>query len=214
MSNTTPPTATAPPIPGLGKVGEAAAVWVHCATLKRWRDNPKKYPSDKINAIAASMKRFGWGSAVVAHSPENPEVSIGHGRLLAAELLGVDVAPVRYVEHLTPAELHALAVADNALSERQVWDQALLEQVMRNELIGAPIDLSVLGFSTARLNKLLAEAPAVKVIHVETSTLRAEFFVSVRGQMPSQPEVLELLRTALAAIEGVHVEIGGVMGGK
>ena len=207
MSNPTMTTTSA--IPGLGKVGEAAAIWLPIASLKRWQDNPKRATPQHIQGIADSMKRFGWGAVIVARSPDEPEVMIGHTRMLAAALLGVEIAPVRWMIHLTPAEAHALAVADNALGSSPKWEDDALEHILRNELIpDGKIDLRVLGFTEKRLDTLLADVAPPDVLEIAVSALRDEFFLSVRGPVPTQPKVLEIVEAQLRAVAGVHVDLG------
>lgn len=49
---------------------------------------------------------------------------------------------------------------------------------------------------------------------IETSPLEAEFYLSARGPLPAQPEALERLRAALAALPGVAVHVGLVGGAR
>lgn len=198
-------------IPGLGKEGEAAAVFVGLGKLRGWEHNPKKATAEDIQDIAASMRRFGWGSPILARSPEDPEVIAGHTRMLAAAHIGIPVAPVRYMTHLSAAEAHALAIADNQLAANPRWDQSMLEAVMRNELATDPtIDLHLLGFTETALSKMLAETPAAQVIEISLADLRDEFWISVRGPMPAQADALDILRRALEGLDGLQVELGTV----
>jgi len=202
------------PIPGLGREGDAAAIFVALAKLRGWQGNPRRFSAEHVQEIAASMRRFGWGAPVLARSPEDPEIIAGHVRLLAGELLRVPVAPVRWMSHLSEAEARALNIADNQLASRSRWDDALLENALRElqafsaEPGAQPIDLRVLGFGEKRLDALLAESPPVTVLELELGKLQDRFFLSVRGPVPTQPDVLDTIRRHLEGVEGLEVEIG------
>lgn len=199
--------AAAAAIPGLGAAGEPAAFYVPITTLRGWQGNPRKIPEQQIIELMGSMRRFGFGSPIVARSPDDPELIAGHARLLAAHRLSADVAPVRWMIHLSEAEAHALALADNQLATKSKWDADMLASALRDTK-AAGIDLGVLGFSERSLDKLLGEASSGGPIVVEVSELRDEFYMSVRGPVPVQPDALEQLRLALKSIPGLVVEVG------
>lgn len=105
---------------------EAAAVWVERTALHAWDKNPRKNEK-AVPKVVESIKRFGFASPIIAR--KNGEVIAGHTRLLAAEALGMDRVPVRYMD-LDPAEAHLLALADNRLNEVAEWDKPVLQEIM------------------------------------------------------------------------------------
>ena len=88
---------------------------------------------------------------------EDGELIAGHGRVLAAAQLGLTEAPVIVLGHLTEAQRRAYRIADNRLGESP-WDEAALSAEL-NELLAEDFDLSLVGFSDAELDKLLAYVP-------------------------------------------------------
>jgi len=135
-------------------VSEAAAVWVDIADLKPWASNPRDN-SKAIAEVAKSIRRFGWGSPIVANKRDG-EIIAGHTRFAAAQRLKLDKVPVRWLD-LDPADAHALALADNKVGEVATWDDATLRQVLQ-ELQDA--DASLLadtGFSDEELAALMGE---------------------------------------------------------
>ena len=78
----------------------------------------------------------------------------GHTRLLAAKKLGLDVVPVHVADNLTPEQVQAYRIADNRTGEIAEWDYSLLPLELQ-ELQDANFDLSLLGFDTDELDKLL-----------------------------------------------------------
>ncbi len=126
---------------------EAAAIWVERTALHAWDKNPRKNEK-AIPKVMESIKRFGFGSPILAR--KNGEIIAGHTRWAAAEALGLDRVPVRYLD-LDPAEAHLLALADNKLGEVADWDTAaLLGELGQHGLDAA----DVAGFDQAELDRL------------------------------------------------------------
>jgi DNA modification methylase len=99
------------------------------------------------------MAQFGWTVPVLV--ADDGEVIAGHGRILAATHLGLTDAPVIVLDHLTEAQRRAYRIADNKLTELGEWDESLLAGELQ-ELLADDFDLSVVGFSDAELDALLA----------------------------------------------------------
>ena len=53
---------------------------------------------------------------------EENGIIAGHGRVLAAHLLGLDEVPCIVLAHLTPAQRRAYVLADNKLALNAGWD--------------------------------------------------------------------------------------------
>ncbi|MBY0502305.1 MAG: ParB/Srx family N-terminal domain-containing protein [Bryobacteraceae bacterium] len=78
----------------------------------------------------------------------------GHGRLLAAQKLGLQEVPVIILDHLTEAQKRAYVIADNQLATLAGWDEGILsEQLLA--LQGEDFNLDLLGFDDADLDRLL-----------------------------------------------------------
>jgi len=121
--------------------------------LKPYAQNAKTHGADQVAKIAASMAQFGWTVPVLVAG--DGEVIAGHGRILAATHLGLTDAPVIVLDHLSEAQRRAYRLADNKLTELGAWDEALLAGELQ-ELLADDFDLSVVGFSDAELDALLA----------------------------------------------------------
>ena len=121
--------------------------------LKPYARNAKTHGADQVAKIAASMAQFGWTVPVLVAG--DGEVIAGHGRILAAAELGLTEAPVIVLDHLTEEQRRAYRMADNKLTELGAWDEALLAGELQ-ELLAEDVDLSMLGFSDAELDQLLA----------------------------------------------------------
>jgi site-specific DNA-methyltransferase (adenine-specific) len=105
-----------------------------------------------VEAVAASIKEFGWRAPLVVD--ENNVIICGHTRLKAAEHLGLDTVPVHVAKGLTPEQIKAYRIADNKTGEIAEWDFDLLPLELA-DLQNMDFDLSVLGFDTDELDKIL-----------------------------------------------------------
>jgi DNA modification methylase len=115
--------------------------------------NARTHSDEQIAQIAASMVEFGWTNPILVDAAGN--VIAGHGRLLAAVQLGLDEAPVVMLDHLTEAQRRAYVIADNKLALNAGWDDAQLAAEL-HRLNGDSFDLSLIGFSKAELDELMA----------------------------------------------------------
>ncbi len=86
---------------------------------------------------------------------DEDEIVAGHGRLLAAQYLGLSEVPVIRLGHLTPEQVRAYRIADNRLSELSGWDDELLAAEL-HALNAVGFDLDLTGFEGEDLDRLLA----------------------------------------------------------
>jgi DNA modification methylase len=116
--------------------------------------NARTHSEDQVAQIAASIVEFGWLNPVLVDDAGN--VIAGHGRLLAARKLGLDSVPVIRAFHLTPAQVRAYRLADNRLAELSGWNEEMLAAELA-ALRDEDVDLGLLGFDDAEIDRLLAE---------------------------------------------------------
>lgn len=114
--------------------------------------NPRKHSETQISQIAASIREFGFMNPVLIDGDYN--VIAGHGRLLAAQKLGLKEVPCLRHDHLTETQKRAYILADNRLAERAEWDYELL-QIELEELANADFDLDITGFDPSEIEDLL-----------------------------------------------------------
>lgn len=115
--------------------------------------NARTHDDDQIAKIAASIVEFGWVVPVLTDEAGN--IIAGHGRLLAAQKLGLDTVPVIRAAHLTPAQVRAYRIFDNRSVELGGWNEELLAAEF-HALNGEGFDLGLTGFDHADLDRLLA----------------------------------------------------------
>ena len=120
--------------------------------IKPYERNPRN--NDKaIDAVAKSIQEFGWNSPIVVD--RDNVIVCGHSRWRAAQKLGLTTVPVYVADKLTPEQVQAYRIADNKTAELADWNYDLLPLELR-ALQDAQYDLTLLGFDTGELEKLLA----------------------------------------------------------
>jgi hypothetical protein len=114
--------------------------------------NAKKHAPEQVAAIAASIKEFGFNAPVLIAADKT--IVAGHGRVLAAQKLGLKEVPCVVLDHLTETQRRAYVLADNRLGEiGGGWDAEMLK--LEVEDLGEALD--GLGFSAEELEELGVE---------------------------------------------------------
>lgn len=112
--------------------------------LRPYENNAKIHGAEQVSQIAESIKEFGFISPCLIDRDYN--IIAGHGRLMAAQKLGMDKIPCIFVEGLTETQRKAYILADNRLTELGEWDyNAISDELQDLKDRGFEIDLT--GFS-------------------------------------------------------------------
>jgi len=123
------------------------------AKLVPYARNARMHSDAQVAQIAASIVEFGFTNPILAGS--DGVIVAGHGRLAAAQKLGLGIVPVVVLDHLTPTQRRALVIADNRIAENAAWDDDLL-RVELEALQDEGFDLDLTGFDADALAELLA----------------------------------------------------------
>ena len=106
--------------------------------------NSRTHSDIQISQIMASIKEFGFTNPVLTDGDNG--IIAGHGRVIAAQRLGMEEVPTIEISHLTEAQKKAYIIADNKLALNSGWDEELLK-IEIEALQEMNFDIDLLGFS-------------------------------------------------------------------
>ena len=114
--------------------------------------NARTHADEQISQIAGSIAEFGFINPILVG--EDNVIIAGHGRLMAAQRLGLKTVPVIMLAHLSETQRRALVIADNKIAENAGWDEEMLRLELQ-ALNDADFDLDITGFDFEDLERLL-----------------------------------------------------------
>lgn len=149
--------------------------------------NSRTHSEAQVAQIAASIKEFGFTNPVLTDG-ENGIIA-GHGRVLAAQELGMKDIPVIELGHLTDAQRKAYVLADNKLALNAGWDYDLLRTELA-ELDDAGFDLTLIGFSETELSSVAGDVKEQESDSELSSGMEYRIIVDCRDEN-QQTELLD-----------------------
>lgn len=117
--------------------------YVPTSSLIPYARNARLHSEKQVAQIAGSIKEFGFVNPILVDGERG--IIAGHGRLAAAQKLGMETVPIVELCHLTKTQARALVLADNRLAEVATWDEEILK-VELDDLVAEGFDLDVIGF--------------------------------------------------------------------
>jgi len=127
---------------------------VSVADLVPYARNSRTHSDAQVAKLAASIKEFGFLNPIITDG-ENGIVA-GHGRVMAAQKLGLEALPCIEAGHLTEAQKRAYIIADNRMALDAGWDNDLLK-IELQDLDAQGFDLSLTGFDIEEVTQLFDE---------------------------------------------------------
>ena len=116
--------------------------------------NSRTHSEVQINKIASSIKEFGFLNPVLIDKDNG--IIAGHGRVMAAQKLGLKEVPVLQIGHLSETQKRAYIIADNRLALDAGWDDEMLK-IELEQLKELDFALGLIGFSDDELADLIPE---------------------------------------------------------
>jgi hypothetical protein len=117
--------------------------------------NARTHPEEQIAQLAAAITEWGWTMPVLVD--EEGKIIAGHGRVMAAERLGLTEVPTMTAVGWSEKQKRAYILADNKLAMNSGWDDELL----RDELADLGDLVSLTGFDKTELDALF-ETPEIE----------------------------------------------------
>lgn len=133
---------------------------VHCAfdrmvkigELKPNPQNPNTHPEEQIKRLAKIIKKQGWRNPIVVSNLSGLIVK-GHGRLMAAELLGCAEVPVDFQDYENQSLELADLMADNQIAElSEISNKKLLS--LFEEFDTGEVEFELSGYTEEEYQKL------------------------------------------------------------
>jgi len=126
--------------------------YVQVSTLTPYARNSRTHTQQQVKQIAASIREFGFTNPVLIDEANG--IIAGHGRVMAAEHLRLDVVPCIRLDYMSESQKRAYVIADNKLALNAGWDEEMLNLEL-NDLHEAQFDLSLIGFEASELSTLM-----------------------------------------------------------
>ena len=116
--------------------------------------NSRTHSDAQVAQIAASIREWGWTMPILVD--EDGNVIAGHGRIMAAQKLGIADVPCMTATGWSEAKRRAYVIADNKLALNAGWDDDVLKLELQDvDTLG--FDLTLTGFDVAELANLFDE---------------------------------------------------------
>jgi len=128
---------------------------VPTASLIPYARNARTHSPAQVDKIAASIHEFGFLNPIITDGQNG--ILAGHGRVMAAQKLGLDTLPTIDAAHLTEAQRRAYVLADNRTALDAGWDNDLL-RIELQDLGAAGFDLTLTGFDLGEIAALTLDA--------------------------------------------------------
>jgi site-specific DNA-methyltransferase (adenine-specific) len=131
---------------------ELKIIYKKTAELLPYARNARTHSDSQVAQLAASIKAFGFNNPVAIDA--DGMILCGHGRVMAAQRLGMDEVPTVCLSHLSDIQKKAYILADNKLALNAGWDNDMLK-VELEDLKFSNFDLDLVGFSTEELDEIM-----------------------------------------------------------
>lgn len=115
--------------------------YVPIGKLKTYARNAKLHPAEQIEQIKKSIEEFGFNDPIAIWGDDT--IIEGHGRLIAAQELGLEKVPVIRLDGLTDEQRKAYALVHNKLTMNSGFDMETLGDELDSIL---DINMSEFGF--------------------------------------------------------------------
>lgn len=115
-------------------------------TLLSYANNAKIHTSEQIEQIVRSIGDFGFNDpiAVWTNKDGKSEIVEGHGRIMAANKLGIEEVPVIHLDRLTDEQRRAYGLVHNKLTMNTGWDFSALDAEL--DELASEFDMGDFGF--------------------------------------------------------------------
>jgi len=162
--------------------------------------NSRTHSEAQVSKIASSIKEFGFLNPVLIDLDNG--IIAGHGRVMAAQKLGLKEVPVLQIGHLSESQKRAYIIADNRLALDAGWDEEML-RVEFDFLGNNGFNLELTGFEIKEISSIFDETKGVK-INNEIDEAEHDFFI-IKYPPDKKIYVMNVLSESIKDIVGVSL---------
>jgi DNA modification methylase len=156
-------------------------------SLVPYARNSRTHSPAQVDKIAASIREFGFLNPIITDGANG--IVAGHGRVLAAQKLGLDTLPTIDAAHLSEAQRRAYVLADNRLALDAGWDNDLLK-IELQDLEAEGFNLALTGFNLDEIAALtmdvtdgLTDEDAVPEVPADPATVLGDVWIMGRHRI-------------------------------
>ena len=131
--------------------------------------NSRTHSAEQTAQIAGSIREFGFTNPVLIDGSNG--IIAGHGRVMAAQKLGLESVPCIRLDHLTETQKRAYIIADNKLALNSGWDEEMLALELA-DLRESDFDLDLMGFDADAIERFLNPPETFTSDHEPDSSAR------------------------------------------
>jgi hypothetical protein len=140
------------------------------ASLSPAPRNARQHSRRQVSQLCASIGEFGFLVPILVD--ERRTVIAGHGRLAAAQQLGLNQVPVVHIGHLTAEQKRAYRLADNRLAELSGWDTDILKVELEElSVLNLPFEFEITGFDTVDIDRLRETPKKVQAVQAQQTAV-------------------------------------------
>jgi ParB-like nuclease domain len=167
--------------------------------------NPRKHSDEQISRLMASLRTDGQTKPLLARR-ENKMLIAGHGVRAAAQRLGWTAISVVLLD-VDQKTADRIMLGDNRFSDLSTHDDERVAELLREI---DEMDWQATGFVGDEVKKALdaLDTSDLVVREMETGDLHDTFWISVRGPMVDQALALQRIKTLMAEMPNVDVQLG------
>lgn len=129
---------------------------IHIVNIDSLIPHPKNmhfHPEEQIERLCKLIEYQGFRNPIIVQQGTNLIVA-GHGRILAANKLGIKEVPVIYQEFESEAQLYSYIVSDNAIG-KETWATLDLSKINTEILdLGPEFDIDLLGIKNFTIDPI------------------------------------------------------------
>jgi ParB family transcriptional regulator, chromosome partitioning protein len=181
--------------------------YVLATDLVPYENNSRTHSQQQVDQIKRSMTEFGFTNPILID--ERNGIIAGHGRLQAAQELGIKLVPTITLKGLTEVQRKAYVIADNQLALNAGWDLDALRFEIES-LNDEDFDLSLIGFDSDELGKLLDINANLPILPTgEKDPFQQKAFMLHDEQVAIVDDALLIARTSPMSDTGINDNSNG-----